>query len=116
MTRRAKKLAALVEIAAVLSTHALLPVTIAQARLEAQQRKIAARAARRAALSPDGADPFFAGQMCRQAGHLREQQAAAMAELARLHASLDQAKSAAQPALARERVLARLADAAARKG
>jgi hypothetical protein len=115
MTRRAEKLAALAQIAALLSQRALAPVAAAQTHRDAQQRKIAALAARRAALSPDGADPFIAGQLGRQAAHLRAQQAAAMADLARLQAALDLAKAKAQPALAREGGLARLADAAARK-
>lgn len=115
MTRRAEKLAALAQIAALLSQRALAPVAAAQTHRDAQQRKIATLALLRAALSPDGADPFIAGQLGRQAAHLRAQQAAAMADLARLQAALDLAKAKAQPALAREGVLARLADAAARK-
>lgn len=114
MMRRAEKLAALARIAALVSNRALAPVAAAQTHRDAQQRKIAALAARRAALSPDGADPFIAGQLGRQAAHLRAQHAAALAELARLQATLDHAKAKAQPALAREVVLARLADAAAR--
>ena len=115
MTRRAEKLAALAQIAALLSQRALAPVAAAQTHRDVQQRKIAALALLRAALSPDGADPFIAGQLGRQAAHLRAQQAAAMADLARLQVALDLAKAQAQPALAREGVLARLANAAARK-
>lgn len=113
MTRRAERLAALAKIASVLSRRALAPVAVAQAHRDAQGARIATLAARRAALSSDGADPFIAAQLGRQVAHLRAQQATAMADLARLQAALDLAKAAAQPAVAREHVLARLAARAA---
>lgn len=114
MTDRERKLVALAEVAALATARALAPVAAAQKRLDAQHNLIASLADQRAALLPDGADPVIAARLARQAADLRRQQADAMADLARLHAALDLAKSAARHSLAREHALSRLMDAGKR--
>jgi hypothetical protein len=116
MTRQARKLAALAEIAALIALQAQAPVAQAQARLVAQQRIVTALAAQRAGLAMDADCPLVAGRMGRQGAALRGQQHAAMAELAGLQAAVDVARMAAQRPMARKLVLARLAAKAAAKG
>lgn len=116
MTRRARKLAALAEIAALIALQAQAPVAQAQARFAAQQRVVAALAAQRAGLALDADCPLVAGRIGRQGAALRRQHQGAMAELAGLQAAVDIARLAAQRPMARKLVLARLAAKAAAKG
>lgn len=108
MRQQAHRLADLARIAALAAEHAAAPVARAQARLRVLQRHIDDLAARRAGLSTDGVDPVVAARLARLAQRLRQDQAAALAELARAQADLDMAWQAARPALSRKLVLARL--------
>lgn len=114
--RDARRLADLARIAAMLAERAAGPVALAQGRLQAQTARIDALAARRAALSLDGADPVVAARLALMAERLRREHAAALMELARAQAECDIARQAARPALARKSVLERLVQRASRPG
>lgn len=115
MTRRRDRLAALSQVAALLSDQALAPVAAAQARVAAARGAAEAIARTRAELSADAADPVQAALMARQAERLRQRQAAAMTDLARLQADLEMAKAAARPAFGRMIALDRLLAEQSRK-
>jgi hypothetical protein len=115
MTGRKDRLAALRQVAALLSDQALAPVAAAQAQVEAARGHAAAIARTRAELSANAADPVQAALMARQAQRLRQRQAAAMTDLARLQANLEMAKAAARPAFGRKIALDRLLTERSRK-
>jgi hypothetical protein len=108
MTDRPDPLEKLARIAGLVADTARQPVLAAQARVGAQQGRIDAMAAHRAALAFDGLDPADAARLAQQAHRLRAQQAAAMSDLANARAALEQARAKARPALARQLVVRRL--------
>ena len=99
MTRKARQLAELAQLAALASDRALVPVAEARARIDAARTAERALAAHRAALRGEaGDDPALAALLARQAERLRRSQADAMTGLAALEAQMEVAKAAARPA------------------
>jgi hypothetical protein len=116
VTRQARQLTELAQLAALASDRALAPVASARARIDVARAAERAMAAHRAALGAEaGADPALAAMLARQAERLRRRQAAALSGLAALEAELEQAKAVARPAYGRRLVLERLAREAAAK-
>jgi hypothetical protein len=110
MTRKARQLAELAQLAALVSDRALAPMASLRARIDAAGGAERALADHRAALTGvTGIDPALAALLARQAERLRRRQADAMIALAGLEAQLEEARATARPAYGRRLALERLA-------
>ena len=108
MSVASDRAARLAQVAALLSDRALAPVALAHKQVLDAKARVAAIAEARRLLCGDVDDLVQAALLARRAEGLRHGHIAAMSDLARLQAQLDQAKAVARPAFGRKIALDRL--------
>ena len=107
---RDEKLDRLCRIAALMADQALAPIAAARSDIEEGEKIVNNIMSHRQRLSQDAADPSYAARSTEQIARLHRLQGTRLMNLAAARATLEIAKGAAKPAVARQHALEALRD------